>query len=158
MRVAIVAAFITLLMGCSSMPPIDAMKQSDGSQKAQRALLVGSWFGDAATNDGGRRLQLTQRAPDGTYKVTFRLIDATGEVLEETEVGFWGVSGSVYFTIMRGTLEEGRIVEADPTDPIFNDAYHILELTQERFRYRSLQTTNEFSLSRVADTFSLPAR
>jgi len=144
--------------GCVTQPPIDSIKQPDSSQEEQRALLVGKWFGDAATKEGGRRLQITQRALDGTYKVTFRIIEPSGNTFEQSEVGFWGVSGSVYFTITKGWLEGGRFSEADPTDASLNDAYQVLELTQERFRYRSLQSSNEYSLSRVADAFEFPAQ
>lgn len=158
LRAIVTVAFILATGGCVTQPTIDSIKQPDSSQEEQRALLVGKWFGDSATKEGGRRLQITQRSPDGTYKVTFRIIQPSGKIFEQSEVGFWGVAGSVYFTITKGWLEGERFSEANPADASLNDAYQVLELTQERFRYRALQSGNEYSLSRVAETFEFPAQ
>jgi len=158
LRAIVTVAFLFAIGGCVTQPTIDNFKQPDRSQQEQRALLVGKWFGDAVTKEGDRRLQITQRAPDGTYKVTFRVIEPSGKVWEQSEVGFWGVSGLVYFTITKGWLEGERFSEANPADASLNDAYQVLELTQERFRYRALQSGSEYSLSRVTDAFEFPAQ
>lgn len=157
LRLAFAVALLLAASGCAMRPAIDATKQPNMPQEIQRSLLVGKWFGDAETKEGGRRLQITYRAPDGTYKVTFRFFEPSGQMWEQSEVGFWGVSGGVYFTITKGWLDGEQFSEADPTDASLNDAYQILELTQEQFRYRALQSGNEYSLSRVVDSFQFPA-
>lgn len=149
----IAAAIVIAAGGCATHAAIDRLRLPDATQEQQRALLVGKWIGDAMTRDGARRVQITERTADGAFKVTFRDIDAHGAVSEQTEVGYWGVSGSIYFTITVGWLDASGFREADPTDASLNDAYQILELTEQRFRYRALQSGDEFSLSRVADTF-----
>jgi hypothetical protein len=157
LRAIVTVALLFAIGGCDTQTTIDKFKPPESLQQEQRALLVGKWFGDAVTKEGDRRLQITQRAADGTYKVTFRLIDRSGKISEQSEVGFWGISGSVYFTITRGWLKDERLLEANPTDASLNDAYQVLELTQERFRYRTLQSGSEYSLTRVDDAFEFPA-
>lgn len=158
LRLVFVVALLLAASGCAIRPAIDVTKQPDTSQEQQRSRLVGKWFGDARTKDGGRRLQITQRAPNGTYKVTFRVFEPSGQTWEQSEVGFWGVSGGVYFTITKGWVDGDSFSEANPTDASLNDAYQIVELTQDRFIYRALQSGNEYSLSRVADSFEFPAQ
>lgn len=155
-RAIFTLAILLVIVGCANVPPIESFKKPDASQAEQRAMLVGKWFGEAPTNDGGRRLQIIQRDADGTFKVSFRVIEPSGKVFEQTELGLWGISGSVYFTITRAWIEGERVLKADPTDASLDDAYDVLELTKERFRYRSVQSNNEFSLSRVADSFEFP--
>lgn len=134
------------------------MKPREASEQEQRAMLVGSWYGESVTKSGGSRAHLMRRAADGTFKVTFRVVDSNGKITEQTEVGVWGASGSVYFTITRGWIRGDRLVSASPDDANLNDAYEILELTHDRFRYRNFQTRNEFTVKRVPDTFELPAK
>ena len=154
----IVALPLFLTAGCVTDSAVDAMKPPDASQQEQRAMLVGSWYGESATKSGGSRAHLMQRAADGTFQVTFRVVDSNGKITEQTEVGVWGTSGPVYFTITRGWLSNNRLVPANPEDASLNDAYQILELTQDRFRYRSLQTKSEYTVKRVPDTFELPGK
>ena len=136
--------------------PVDSIKKPEQSQEEQRRLLVGTWYGEYALADGGTRSQITRRALDGTYRVQFRTREASGRTWDQTEVGFWGVSGSVYFTITRGLIQGQSFIEADPTDADLNDAYYILELNDETFRYRTIASGNEYQLERVDDTFQFP--
>ena len=154
----VVAVLLLVTAGCVSESGVDAMKPPDASQQEQRAMLVGSWYGESVTKSGGSRAHLMRRAADGTFKVTFRVVDSNGKITEQTEVGVWGASGSVYFTITRGWIRGDRLVSASPDDANLNDAYEILELTHDRFRYRNFQTRNEFTVKRVPDTFELPAK
>lgn len=139
-----------------SAPPIERYKADEFSQAEQRLLLAGSWFSEAPLKDGGTRLQLTKRNLDGTFVTTFRLIAEDGSFKQQTEVGLWGVSGPVYFTITRGWKEARKIHKADPTDASLNDAYQILELNEQRFRYRSWQSGSEYRLERVSEDFTFP--
>ena len=139
-----------------SAPPIERYKVDDVSQAEQRLLLAGSWYSQAPLKDGGTRLQLTKRNLDGTFVTTFRLIAEDGSFKQQTEVGLWGVSGPVYFTITRGWKAARKIHKADPTDASLNDAYQILELTEQRFRYRSWQSSSEYRLERVSEDFTFP--
>lgn len=155
---SIFSASILVCVGAvfTAQAAVDSFKQLDQTQQEQRKLLVGTWYGELDLADGGTRMQITRRAPDGTYKVTFRTRESSGQTWDQTEIGFWGVAGSVYFTITRGWMDGQQFAEADPTDASLNDAYEILELDDDTFSYRALQSGNEYQLNRVDDAFSFP--
>ena len=119
-------------------------------------MMVGKWYGNQPTKDGGLRQQLIQRAPDGTYGITFRVTNQDGEIIEQTEVGQWGVSGPVYFSIFRGWLDGDEFIPADSADPYNYDAYRILTLTSDFFEYEHVTTGNRFTLERVSNDFDFP--
>ncbi len=119
-------------------------------------MVVGRWFNEAPTKDGGKRFSISERNPDGTFVVRFRVIEASGKVWEQTELGFWGVDGPIYFTITRGFLDNGKVVATNPMDPTFYDAYEILELTESTMRYRSVGNADEFTTRRVPQSFEFP--
>jgi hypothetical protein len=73
-----------------------------------------------------------------------------------SEVGLWGISGPVYFTITRGWVRDQRFSPADPTQATFYDAYEILELSKDKFRYKSFVIGDEYTEKRVSDSFSFP--
>jgi len=150
-------ALFVILTGCTSIPSVDGFKPPDNEAAfQQRALMVGKWFGDSPTKDGGRKMYILERFLDGTMKIRFRLIDANGSVEEQTELAQWGVSGNVYFTITHGILDGEDFHPFDPRQPYFNDAYEILELTEEVLQYRHAATGNEYKIKRVADNFDFP--
>lgn len=145
-----------LVSACATAPPIPLVKPDDNDQVLQRQLLVGTWYGEKPTEDGGLRQQVTRRAADGTFRVDFRWSGGTQSAGEQSEVGYWGISGPVYFTITRGWIDGDAFEPADPTDASLNDAYEVLELEAGQFRYRSLQTGTEYQVQRVRDGFEFP--
>ena len=64
------------------------------------------------------------------------------------EYGFWGIRNPIYFTSMRGFIENGQPTPADPTTPAFYDAYKIELLTEQEFTYRSYTSGNAFTVKR----------
>jgi hypothetical protein len=147
---------LALLSGCASFGPVDAIKP-DAPQSAEqrRNLLVGLWFGDSVTKSGGRKMHIVERYADGTMRIRFRVIEAE-ETIEQGEVAFWGISGPVYFSITKGWIEDGKIIPADPTQSYFYDAYEIINLTKEKFRYRHFSTGNEYEITKVDSSFEFP--
>jgi len=145
-----------LIAGCTTAPAIYTAKPPDSSEDSRRSLLLGWWYGEAKTKEGGKRLQITDRSVDGTFKVEFRIIEGSGKVWDQTEVGLWGISGPVYFTITKGWVGGGRFLPADPTQATFYDAYEILELSKDKFRYKHFAIGDEYTMKRVSDSFSFP--
>jgi len=157
MRIFLAAAVLAFIAGPSEGEPVDPVKPHDPeSAILLRNMMLGRWFGEAPTKDGGRRMEIVERRPNGTMTIRFRVIDAAGKVDEQTQVEIWGISGPVYFTIMRGWLEGKRFEPADPTQTYYYDAYEILELTNRTFRYRHFTTGSEYKLDRVDADFEFP--
>jgi len=126
------------------------------SQKEKWTQLVGKWFGNQPTKSEGRIMWIAERHNDGMYRIHFRVIDASGKKVDKTELGEWGVSGSVYFTIYKGDVEGDKIVPVDPTDPYNRDAYKILKLDNEIFEYESFDPVNKYTVRRVPSDFKFP--
>lgn len=145
------------LAGFTSEQPVDPAKPEDAPAAVERrAMMIGRWFSDTPTKDGGRIMQFVDRRSDGRMTIWFRTVDGAGLVDDQTEVAMWGISGSVYFTITVGWLHEGRLSRADPTSAYFYDAYEILELTEHAFRYRHVVTGNAWQVRRVGPDFAFP--
>lgn len=155
---AFVALAALSATGCATSPgAIDAHKpELEMSSQARRVMMLGRWYGRAPTTDGGLREWLVERNPEGTYAVRFRTRDGDGTVTEQVEVGEWGVSGPVYFTLMKGWVVDDEFRPADPTDGYFSDAYEILHLDAESMTYRSYDTGNTFTVRRVSEAAGWP--
>ncbi len=156
-RCLLVSIVLATLLGCATDPRLssDAFKPEIEGAQAARQALVGAWYGEATIRDGLQRRWVNRRSADGTYVLEVRLSGAASES-PDREYGVWGVSGGIYFTIMQGWIDAGgTITPSDPADANFYDAYRVLELTGDVFRYRGLETGNTFTVTRVADDFSL---
>jgi hypothetical protein len=140
----------------SDNPEVDSFKPESADEAvARRDIMIGKWLGEAPTKDGGVRRWLAERFEDGTYRVIFQLFQGTADYHEQVEVGHWGIVGPIYFTIYRGYIFDGEFVPVDPSDPDVYDAYEILELGDDRLRYRSYSSGSEFRLRKVADNYRL---
>jgi hypothetical protein len=107
-------------------------------QREKWRILVGKWYGSQPTKDGGERKWIVERSPLGKFKAVFRTYEKDmTSYWEQIEVGDWGVSGPVYFTIFRGWIGKGKLKLANPADPYNYDAYKIIALTGQEFEYES---------------------
>ncbi len=164
---------ITFLALCLLLPAISLLAvpaiatvkfrpQKEGSvnlpatREAKWPLLVGKWFGNMNVAGGGKYMWIAERKNDGSYKIQFRTVDPSGKKEEQTEVGEWGVSGNIYFTIYKAHLKGGKAIPADPTNPGNRDAYRILKLTNEVFEYEHLDEGVRFTVKKVAQDFVFP--
>ena len=136
-------------------PGIRTYKQDNADSRTRTAQIAGRWFSDQSLQDGGRRLALCDRFADGTFDVTFRMVLPDGVVKESTEVGEWGTSGPVYFTITKGWLEHGKFIPATG-DAYFYDAYEILQLGTAAFVYRHYEMGDTYRHRRVGPEFKMP--
>ncbi len=126
------------------------------SQVEMWHALVGKWYGNQPTHDGGNREQIVERYIDGKMSIRFRICDAYGACNDQVELAQWGVSGPVYFSIFRGWLDGDQFVPSDPSDPHNYDAYRITTLSKEIFEYEHFVTGNKFTVKKVVQSFTFP--
>ena len=150
----LVAPVLLAVSACASTVPLSSVDTKLWSETAQhdRDKMVGKWLGESGSDDEKLRLTLVERRENGTYTLTFRTYE--GRNYEEAvEVGLWGISGPVYFTIMRGWMTAGRFSPSDTTRAYYYDAYKIIRLDNTAFEYQSVETGNRFVNRRVGDDF-----
>jgi hypothetical protein len=94
-----------------------------------------------------------ERFQNGTYKVMFRIYDATGKYEQQVEVGEWGISGAIYFSIMKGVIKDSVLLRADPTKAYHYDAYKIIKLDQNEMEYEHAESGDKFKLKKVPTDF-----
>ncbi|MGY2222208.1 hypothetical protein ACW9IK_05880 [Pseudomonas gingeri] len=151
-----IALTLVCLAGCSKPGPVVLDKAGHGLQQKQRPLIVGKWYSDSPTTEGGHVMEIAEHRANGTYVVSFRVIDKTGKVKDSQEAGFWGTAGNIYFTITKGWIQDSKFIPAPPGLADLEDAYQILELKNGKFRYRSVENKNVYSAIKVDDTFQFP--
>jgi hypothetical protein len=118
--------------------------------------MIGKWFGEATTDDDQIKKWITERRPDGSLRIHFRTYKKTGGYKEQIEVGLWGVSGPIYFTIINEAIADDKVITIDPTDAYFYDAYEIIKLTEQEFEYKAVTFSDIYKVKRVPDDFRLP--
>jgi hypothetical protein len=126
------------------------------ASSASRNMLLGKWYGIRKMADGGQKEWLTERSADGTYRVDFRFLSADGRARSQSEVGFWGVSGDIYFRIFRGWVTVEGMKPADPTVAEHYDAYKIEGLDGEYFSYVHQARGQEYTVKKMPGDFRLP--
>ncbi|MEX1668053.1 hypothetical protein AB4876_03965 [Zhongshania guokunii] len=121
-----------------------------------RNMLLGKWYGIRKTANGGQKEWLTERSADGTYRVDFRFIAKNGDVRSQSEVGFWGVSGGIYFRIFRGWVTVTGMKPADATNADHYDAYAIESLSDSYFTYKHAVRGQRYTVKKMPADFRLP--
>ncbi|MUH72030.1 hypothetical protein [Psychrosphaera haliotis] len=158
MKIFKTALLSFFLIGCSSInqnsvtetkPPLSQSKIE------QRAMMIGMWYGDLPTKEGGRKQWTVVRSPDGTYKVDFLITSVDSSQQRFSETGVWGVSGNIYFSIYLGAIDQGQFYPSNRSDPSIYDAYKIITLTSSTFEYQSIDTSNRYILNKVPPSFIL---
>jgi len=82
-----------------------------------RALLIGRFLGEKTLKDGTLQRWLVTRLNDGNYFIQFKTKKIDGADDSWSEVGIWGVRAPIYFTAMRGHVNNQRISPSDHTNP-----------------------------------------
>lgn len=161
-KAAVIAVACAMIVGCShnqtSSPLVTESKSMLNFAEEEEAwkLMIGMWYGDQPTSDGGRKQWLRLQYPDGNYQIKFKSTGANGAISESVEVGQWAISGPIYFTSFRGWLREYGVDPSDPSDPYNYDAYRIIRLTSEVFEYEHFESGNRYTVEKVAPTFEFP--
>ena len=119
-------------------------------KEKQRAFFIGEWESFQPTKEGGKRHTLMTRLPDSRYVVEFKVYNSESKLtIQQKEFGFWGVSGGIYFTMYRGSVENDEFFPVDPNNAYYYDAYMISEITKDKLIYNSLSSENTFTYTRV---------
>jgi hypothetical protein len=121
---------------------------------ARRQILIGRWYGESTTPDGHLLKWLTDREANGTYRTQYLLMKSVYE--ESTEVGQWGLSGSVFFTIQRAWIRDGETQRVDSSNVYSYDAYDLIQVSEQSLEYRSASSGKRFLVRRVSSNFELP--
>ncbi len=150
-----------VLVGCQTGPESPKYVTTEKAsltydQKANWNLMIGTWYGNQPVKSGGVRQHIMTRNPDGTYFVRARHVTSSGINPMQAEAGVWGIVGPVYFSIFRGWLEGETIYPSDPQDPYNYDAYEVIMLSPEIFRYKSYSSGTVFEVLRVDEDFEFP--
>ena len=160
MRVLVLLTVIAM-SGCASQHTLntsvtESKPSVEASEEERWLLMVGKWYGNQPTKDGGVKQHIVERYPNGSYKMTFKITDAKGNSKESSEVGNWGMSGPIYFTIFRGWLHSTGLEQSDPSSPYNYDAYNIVSLTDNLFEYSHVTTGNKYKIQKVRPDFEFP--
>ncbi len=130
-------AIFTLLalanvIGCST---INNTSKKAGQPAIARSYLVGTWYNERQLSNGVTEEKTLENFDDGTYRITLKSTYKGGYTANNLELGQWGLSGDIYFTIARGTVEGCSIVSTDRQAPDTYNAYTIDELSEARLAY-----------------------
>ncbi len=160
LKYLILCLFYVILAGCSSVNSSNYVTTEktplSEDQKILWKLMVGTWYGNQPVKSGGYREHIMTRRLDGTYLVRTRHVTKDGIRPLQTEVGHWGIVGPVYFSIFRGWAEDGNVYPSNPSDPYNYDAYNVITLNSDIFRYRSYSSGTIFEVTKVPKDFEFP--
>jgi hypothetical protein len=135
--------------------PLSRPASSQAAQE-RRSAMIGKWFGLAALDDGRLRAYIIEHHADGTFKIHFRTYTRDNKYEDQIEIGVWGVSGNIHFTITQGWLVDSTVSPVDPADASFYDAYEIIKLTKDELEYKAVYADVVFAVRRVPASFELP--
>ena len=107
--------------------------------------------------EGGSRMWINERTPEGTYVITFRTVSPRGEVEISQEYGIWGLSADIYFTKMLGWIKSGQKFPHSGVESYYDDAYTVKVLTADDFVYEAVTTKELFRVRKVSDAYELPS-
>ncbi len=62
---------------------------------------------------------------------------------------FGGVSGGIYFTIHRGWIADEQFYSSDPSDAYHYDSYNIIEISNKKLKYQSLQNGDTYTYLKI---------
>lgn len=114
--------------------------------------LEGKWLGSASPQ-AEVACWLNHRKPDGTYVVEFLVITPTGTIKQRDE-GTWFLSNGLYATVTQRV--DG--VATDPSDRSFREIFKVVSLSSSEFVYADIGKDVQFTVTKVADGFSLGAQ
>lgn len=120
---------------------------------------LGTWYSESGNDeqhliDGRKydnRRELIVNQGDGTRTDTFRYYDKAQLVGERISNSSWGVDDGEFWTQCLSLVKDG---DAFPCSVQYK--YEIISASSQEIRYKSTQTQNTYTLTRVADDFRLP--
>ena len=113
-----------------------------------RALLIGKWYRHGIDEQGNQVSEYADISADGCFEFTFVYHDANGATTHQSiELGDWGLVGDIHFTITKSEFVDEQHYAVDLAEPDNYNAYRVLELTSQTFKYQHI-VSNEIFVSR----------
>ena len=113
-----------------------------------RERLIGKWHRHDIDEQGNQISEYADVSVDGCFEFTFIYHNSVGEVTHQCiELGDWGLVGDIHFTITKSEFFEEQHYAADLNDADNYNAYRVLELTGQTFKYQHV-VSNEIFVSR----------
>ena len=73
----------------------------------------------------------------GSFEFTFIYHNANGELTKQIiELGDWGLVGDIHFTMTKSEFIDEQHYAVDLAEPDNYNAYRVLELTSQTFKYQ----------------------
>ena len=154
MKFSLMTIALTLVLsGCASQQQQPAKSDrylNESQRQSQWDNFVGHWRTQRSNVIGGKNTITIKRFKDGRFVIQFKVFDKQ-EILKEEhrEMGLWGISGDIYFTMFKGWIENDRFQPADSSKAALYNAYQIIEHGADKLTYRSLSSDNTFSYQRI---------
>lgn len=135
---------------------ITAFKPEPDAVMQQRLeWMIGYWYGDQPTKNGGRKQYLAHHEADGKLAVIFKISDSLKGERNYSETGLWGLSGAYFSTLINHSDEPFSFNAAAPSPSSWN-IYQIENIQKDELRYISVETGNRYEMRRVTQEFKMP--
>lgn len=117
-----------------------------------RELLIGRWYRNDVNEQGIRTVEYAELLVDGSFEFTFVCCDSSGKHQEQViELGDWGLVGDIHFTITKNEVVDQEVFAADLNNADNYQAYRVLQLTHDIFKYQHVVSKEEFTMYKVVD-------
>ncbi|GAA5136709.1 hypothetical protein [Thalassotalea piscium] len=118
----------------------------------ERSALVGQWFSSLENNNGEQSTEFADIQADGSFEFTFTHYDSNNQIIEQViELGDWGLVGDIHFTMTKSEFVNNQHYASDLADADNYQAYKVLALDSNIFKYQHVITQEVFILKRVID-------
>lgn len=113
-----------------------------------REMLVGKWYRSDTSENGQQVSEYGEIAIDGSFEFTFIYHNNDGSIERQViELGDWGLVGDIHFTITKSEFIEEEHYAVDLAEADNYNAYRVLELNNQIFKYQHI-VSNEIFISR----------
>ena len=156
-RILIFIFISTMLTSCSIFQNrvLGYLPEPTSKQMSDWKNMCGKWYSKSVTKDNETREELCDQYEDGTFVTLAKTTNKNGDVIIHSESGEWGISGNIYFTIIKAITENGVQEQADVLSPFYRDAYIIKSLSDKKFIYQHLITKDIYTDTKVDKNFEL---
>ncbi len=122
------------------------------AENLSRKLLFGCWYRNDVNEQGKQIVEYAQMSEDGSFEFSFTSYDEKGTIVEHIiELGDWGLVGDIHFTLTKSEVVKNKMYAADLNDDDNYQAYRVLLLTHQTFKYQHILTDAIYTMHRVVD-------
>lgn len=115
-----------------------------------RELLIGKWHRHDIDELGNQVSEYAEISADGCFEFTFIYQNSDGETINQSiELGDWGLVGDIHFTMTKSEFIEEQHYAVDLNDADNYNAYRVLELTSQTFKYQHVVSQEIFVSRRL---------